>query len=226
MIGTAAVALLIGTGAASAQIEQRKPQTPTEQINKSDSVQLKSDQSAQSKKPKAGAKTTGQAGANVKVQKNDANTAQPKSSAETTGQAGASSEMQKNGQKSPAPQTQSGAGASGAATTTGQNGAKGSNASSASSSSSAVSATVNLTPAQKTKIRQTVIETKSAPKVAHVDFSLTTGRVIPRTIRLAPVPIVLVEVRPEWRGYEYFVVGDEIVVVNPRTMQIVAIFTV
>ena len=28
---------------------------------------------------------------------------------------------------------------------------------------------------------------------------------------------------PEWRGYDYILVGDEIVVIDPRTHEIVAI---
>ncbi len=28
---------------------------------------------------------------------------------------------------------------------------------------------------------------------------------------------------PDWQGYEYFLVNDQIIVVNPRTLQIVAV---
>jgi hypothetical protein len=45
-------------------------------------------------------------------------------------------------------------------------------------------------------------------------------------VRFAPLPSYLVEIQPSWRGYEYFLVGDEIVVVNPRTLEIVAILQV
>ena len=36
----------------------------------------------------------------------------------------------------------------------------------------------------------------------------------------------LVEVNPQWRGYEYFVYNDEIILVDPRTHRIVAILPV
>jgi hypothetical protein len=49
------------------------------------------------------------------------------------------------------------------------------------------------------------------------------GTAVPRRIKLAPVPSTIVEIQPAWRGYEYFLVGDEIVIVNPRTMEIVAV---
>jgi hypothetical protein len=38
---------------------------------------------------------------------------------------------------------------------------------------------------------------------------------------LYPVFDELVRIYPSWRGYEYFLVGDQIIVVNPRTLEIV-----
>jgi len=35
-----------------------------------------------------------------------------------------------------------------------------------------------------------------------------------------------VEIEPAWRGFEYFMVGDEIVIIDPRSMEIVAIIEV
>jgi hypothetical protein len=32
-----------------------------------------------------------------------------------------------------------------------------------------------------------------------------------------------VEIEPSWRGYDYFMVGEQIVIVDPRSMKIVAI---
>jgi hypothetical protein len=31
------------------------------------------------------------------------------------------------------------------------------------------------------------------------------------------------EVYPAWRGYQFILVGDEIIIVNPRTFEIVAV---
>jgi len=33
----------------------------------------------------------------------------------------------------------------------------------------------------------------------------------------------IVEIEPQWRGYDYFLVGDEVVVVDPDTFEIVAV---
>jgi uncharacterized protein Smg (DUF494 family) len=60
--------------------------------------------------------------------------------------------------------------------------------------------------------------------VSNVDFDVTVGTVIPRgRIHVVPVPETLVRIEPEWRGFLYFVYEDEVVVVNPRDMKIVAV---
>jgi DNA mismatch repair ATPase MutL len=85
---------------------------------------------------------------------------------------------------------------------------------------------VTLSTEQRTKIRQTVLEGKDAPKVGRVDFAVNVGTAVPRTVRVVEVPPTLVEIHPEWRGYRYFVYEDEIVIVDPRTLMIVAIVNV
>jgi len=37
------------------------------------------------------------------------------------------------------------------------------------------------------------------------------------------LPRTILEIEPAWRGFEYFMVGDEIVIIDPRSMEIVAI---
>jgi len=84
---------------------------------------------------------------------------------------------------------------------------------------------VSLTTEQKTTIRKTVL-TSSAPRVTNVNFDIKIGVVIPRTVRVAPLPVTIVEIEPEWRGYMYFVSGDEIIIVEPSTLRIVAVLDV
>jgi hypothetical protein len=73
-----------------------------------------------------------------------------------------------------------------------------------------------------------VIQASKAPKVerSKIKFSLNVGTAVPRSFRLVAVPPTLVEIHPRWRGYLYFVVADEIIIVNPRTHEIVAIVAV
>jgi hypothetical protein len=86
---------------------------------------------------------------------------------------------------------------------------------------------VKLNDQQRNEIRSTVIEKSGAPRVGHVDFDVMVGTVVPRErVHVAPVPETLVQIEPEWRGYRYFVYNDEIVIVNPRDMKIVAVLPV
>jgi hypothetical protein len=66
----------------------------------------------------------------------------------------------------------------------------------------------------------------NAPRIDHVDFDLGVGRPVPRSVHFVPVPETLFEIEPTWRGYDYFMVGDQIVIVDPRSMEIVAILEV
>jgi hypothetical protein len=91
-------------------------------------------------------------------------------------------------------------------------------------SGAAGGATVNLSSEQKTKIHTIIVGERSAPRVAHVDFDLNVGTVVPRgRVTFVPLPSTIVEIEPRWRGFEYFLVGDEIVVVDPATLRIVAV---
>ena len=86
------------------------------------------------------------------------------------------------------------------------------------------SSNVSLTNEQKTTIRSTVLS--SGPKVTKVNFNVRVGTVIPRTVKIAPLPATLIEIQPAWRGYMYFVYSDEIIVVEPGSLRIVAVLEV
>lgn len=85
---------------------------------------------------------------------------------------------------------------------------------------------VSFTPEQRTKIREVVLRERDAPRMSRVDFSLNVGTVVPRTVRVVAVPEVIVEVHPEWRGFRYFLVNEQLVIVEPDTLRIVAIVDV
>jgi len=61
--------------------------------------------------------------------------------------------------------------------------------------------------------------------VTQVDFSINVGTVVPSHVRLVAVPSTLIEIQPEWRDHEYFIVRDEIVVVD-HSRHIVAVLPV
>jgi hypothetical protein len=85
-------------------------------------------------------------------------------------------------------------------------------------------ASVNLTSEQRTKIHSIIVADRSAPRIAHADFDVRVGTVVPRgKVKFVAVPSSIVEIQPAWRGFEYFLVGDEIVIVDPSTLRIVAV---
>lgn len=81
----------------------------------------------------------------------------------------------------------------------------------------------NISTEQRTRIRETIIKESNAPRVTNVNFNISVGTVVPRTVTLAPVPVTVIEIQPAWRGYVYFIVGDEIIIVEPGTHRIVAV---
>lgn len=88
-------------------------------------------------------------------------------------------------------------------------------------------ANVQINDQQRTRIRETVIDARGAPRIDHVDFNVAVGTVIPRTgVRVVPVTPVLVQIDPSWRGLRYFVYEHELVLVDPTTMTIVAVVNV
>jgi hypothetical protein len=83
---------------------------------------------------------------------------------------------------------------------------------------------VQLSEQQRTHIRDTVIDAHGVPRLGRADFDIRVGTLVPRRdVRVVPVPGTLVRIEPRWRGYRYFVYNDEIVIVDPHTMRIVAV---
>ena len=88
---------------------------------------------------------------------------------------------------------------------------------------------MSFTTEQKTKIRTTVLQSSSAPRVSRSDININirVGVAVPRDrVKLVAVPTTIVEYHPAWRGYLYFIVDDEIIIVHPRTYEIVAVIDV
>jgi Protein of unknown function (DUF1236) len=221
LVTVAATALIAGASLASAQTmntEQPKASAPM----KSDSE--KAGQSAQSPKKDADkAQTTGQAPKAEDAKKGeDAKKAQgskpqttgqaPKAEdtkkapdSKTTGQAPREGQAQQPQQQQPAAQQ-------------GQSGTQQGQAGQAGGGTQA-----QLSTEQRTQIRQTVMQVGNAPRVSSVTFSLSVGTVVPRTVKYVPLPPRVVEIYPAWRGYHYFIVGDQIVIVESGSLRIVAV---
>ena len=64
---------------------------------------------------------------------------------------------------------------------------------------------------------------KKTERLTNVPFSITVGEIVPGTVHLYSLPVSILEYAPQYRDYEYILVGDEILIVDPRTLRIVAV---
>lgn len=90
------------------------------------------------------------------------------------------------------------------------------------SSNTNVNASVNINDQQRTRISQSISHLNVQP-LNSVNFSLSVGTVVPRDVRLQPLPSEVVEMVPQYRGYDFVLVKDEIVIVEPSSYKIVAV---
>jgi hypothetical protein len=82
---------------------------------------------------------------------------------------------------------------------------------------------VQLSADQRSQIK-TIIGRERGPRLgSSANFSVSVGTRVPRSVHVVVLPEEIVRIVPEYRGYNYFLVGDEIVIVDPRTLEIVAI---
>jgi hypothetical protein len=82
-------------------------------------------------------------------------------------------------------------------------------------------ASAKLSTEQRTKIGAILRQHKV--EEAHLNVSVNIGTRIPDSVHFYPLPEDVYAIYPEWRGYDYILVGNEILVVDPPTHEIVAI---
>jgi Protein of unknown function (DUF1236) len=81
---------------------------------------------------------------------------------------------------------------------------------------------VKLSNQQRTKIRETFTH-EHVQRVDHPDFALRVGTPVPRDVQLYDVPEDIVVLVPQYRGLKYIIVRNEVVFLDPDTLEIVAI---
>jgi hypothetical protein len=229
LLSTVAAVLLLGAGAASAQgMNKEAPQqAPAAQQNAPAEKVAPSVKPGEHKAPQ----TTGQATPDAKSAKPHETTGQsPKSDADdkasTQNRAvdkdkpmDKSMEKDKSGAAATgksdvrSKSEESGASSRSSQTTTEQN--------RATTGQGAAAGSAKLTTEQRTKITTVIRQHKVEP--AHLNVSVSVGTRIPTSVHVYPLPVEVIAVYPDWRGYDYILVGDQIVIINPRTHEIVAI---
>jgi hypothetical protein len=82
---------------------------------------------------------------------------------------------------------------------------------------------VQLSQDQRTRIQAAIGKGHAAHFSGSEHFDITVGAKVPRDVHVAALPEDIVTIVPEYRGFDYIVVGDNILIVDPVTLEIVAI---
>jgi hypothetical protein len=74
---------------------------------------------------------------------------------------------------------------------------------------------------QRTRVHEALIRRRVEP--TSVDFPLRVGARVPNYISSYELPDEVYDYAPGYEGYRYFITGDEAVIVDPETMEVVAV---
>lgn len=87
---------------------------------------------------------------------------------------------------------------------------------------------MTLDAQKQASIQQSVLSARNAPRVSSVNFAVSTGTVVPSSVHFVSISTfpILIETFPQYRDYSFFVVEDEIVILEPRSRKIVEVVPV
>ncbi|KMO13447.1 hypothetical protein QR79_27220, partial [Methylobacterium indicum] len=77
-----------------------------------------------------------------------------------------------------------------------------------------------LDTTKRTEFRQTIVRSGVRP-LTGVNFALRAGVAVPRSVTLHALPPAILTLVPAYRGFQYVLVGDDIVIIDPDTYEIV-----
>jgi hypothetical protein len=78
-------------------------------------------------------------------------------------------------------------------------------------------------PAEKRTQITSAIKQEKVDEVTNVNFNVSVGTTVPAGVRYHPLPSRIVEIYPEWRGYEFILVRGRYIILRPHTHEIVYI---
>src|SRR5581483_8049526 len=84
-------------------------------------------------------------------------------------------------------------------------------------------ASLQLNDEQRSRIREVFVRHHDIPRVTHLDVDVRPGVVLHRRVHFVAVPSDVIRIYPQFRHYRVFMTGDEIVIVDPATLRIVAV---
>ena len=78
-------------------------------------------------------------------------------------------------------------------------------------------------PAEKQTQIVSAIRQEKVEEVTNVNFNISIGTAVPSHVHYYPLPSRIVEIYPEWRGYDFIRVGARYIILRPHTREIVYI---
>ena len=78
-------------------------------------------------------------------------------------------------------------------------------------------------PPEKRSQIVSAIKQEKIPAATNVNFNISIGARVPSTVTFYPIPTRIIEIYPEWRGYQVILVNGRYVIVRPQTYEIVYI---
>ncbi len=87
----------------------------------------------------------------------------------------------------------------------------------------AATTAVAAPPAEKRTQITSAIKQEKVEEVTNVNFNISVGTIVPAGVRYHALPSRIVEIYPEWRGYEFILVHGRYVILRPHTHEIVYI---
>jgi Protein of unknown function (DUF1236) len=78
-------------------------------------------------------------------------------------------------------------------------------------------------PAEKRTQITSAIRQEKVEETTNVNFNISVGTAVPSSVRFHPLPSRIVEIYPEWRGYDFILVHGRYIIIRPQTHEIVYI---
>jgi hypothetical protein len=78
-------------------------------------------------------------------------------------------------------------------------------------------------PAEKRTQISSAIKQEKVEEVTNVNFNVSIGTTVPAGVHYYPLSSRIVEIYPEWRGYEFILVHGKYIILRPHTHEIVYI---
>ncbi len=80
---------------------------------------------------------------------------------------------------------------------------------------------VELQGEQRTRVRDAFMHIDRRNRVTNLDINISVGVVVPQRVVLRPLPPTIVSIVPAYRDYVYVEYGNEILIIDPQTREIV-----